>query len=118
MDSLPSGPHPDAGHAAIDTSGQPARHPLRAFFRFIADGVRRSRTFVAGFLIGMSVWTPVFVATAAEETKWEQYGLPGGFALFTAGIWLRVGNFLRRRRGAHPRDPGNPAPGLGGFARN
>ena len=118
MDSLPLTPRRDPGLTAADTGASPVRHPLRVIARGIIAGLRRVQAFVAGFLIGMSVWTPLFVATAAEETKWEQFGLPGGFALFTAGVWLRVGNFLRRGRNGRPGDPGNPTAGLGGFARN
>lgn len=58
------------------------------------------RDFIAGFLIGTSIWTPLFVATAAEETPWQQYGLPGGLAMFTAGIWLRFGATFGRRGAA------------------
>jgi hypothetical protein len=70
---------------------------------------RQAQAFVAGFLIGLSVWTPVFVATAAEETQWQQYGLPGGLVLFGAGVCLRMGGPWRRWHETRPRDPAGPS---------
>ena len=57
---------------------------------WLVAGLRATKDFVAGVLIGVSVLTPVFVATAEEGSQWQQYGLPGGLALFAAGLWLRT----------------------------
>lgn len=110
MDSLPSGSRPDAGPTAVSSGTPDSERPPRRRTHGIVAAFRRIQAFVAGLLIGLSAWTPVFVATAAEETQWQQYGLPGAFALFTAGIWLRFGNFMRRRPWRR-QDTGTPGVG-------
>lgn len=96
-------------------TGSPARRrplPLR-LVRGVVDGYRKSQAFVAGLLIGLSIWTPIFVATAVEETEWQRYGLSGGLAMFGAGVWLRMGRVPGRRRKARPRNPAGPSrPGM------
>jgi hypothetical protein len=81
--------------------------------RGITARIRRVKAFVGGFLIGLSLWTPVFVATAAEDTEWQLYGLPGGLAMFCAGIWLRLGGPSPRGPKTQSRDPAGPShPGM------
>jgi len=95
-----------SGSATTPASGDPwisrAVHAATSWFAGI-------QTFVAGVLIGVSLWTPVFVATAADETEWQQFGLPGGLALFGAGVWLRTGRPGARARRAASRSPAGPA---------
>lgn len=113
MDGSSSGFRPDSPkeftNAANPAPQKPARYNLA---RGTAAKFRQVKTFVAGFLIGLSVWTPIFVATAAEETEWQQLGLPGGLAMLGAGIWLHFGGTLRRgqrRQQTRPRDPAGPS---------
>lgn len=95
--------------------GKPARRqplPLR-LARGAIDGYRKSQAFVAGLLIGLSIWTPVFVATAVEDSEWQRYGLSGSLAMFGTGVWLRMGRLPGRRRKAQPRNPAGPSrPGM------
>jgi hypothetical protein len=93
-------------YAAKPVARKPALHKLA---QGIAVKFRQFKTFSAGFLIGLSVWTPIFVATAAEETEWQQFGLPGGFAMLGAGVWLQMGRTSRRTRQTRPRDPAGPS---------
>jgi peptidoglycan/LPS O-acetylase OafA/YrhL len=77
-----------------------------------AAGLHRAKAFVAGILIGVAAWTPVFAVTA-EETDWQQYGLPGALAMFGAGVWLGMDAPARRKRATQPRDPAGPSlPGM------
>jgi hypothetical protein len=102
----------------IEDTGQPTR--ARPFFhRFTrATGARfnQFKTFVAGLMIGLSIWTPLFVATAADEADWQQFGLPGGLAMFGAGVWLRMGRVSLRGRRSPPHGPAGPShSGMGGL---
>ena len=104
------GNHQEPGHVSKPARRQPL--PLR-LVRGVLDGYRKSQAFLAGLLIGLSIWTPVFVATAVEEAKWQQYGLSGGLAMFGAGVWLRLGRLPRRRRKPQARNPaGASRPGM------
>ena len=109
VDTLSSKVRPDGHHEESDLA-QPV-HRKSMFFRAarrIAAGFHRARSFAGGFLIGLSAWTPVFVATAAEETVWQPYGLPGGIALFAAGVWLRVGKPSLRGQTTNSRNHAGP----------
>ena len=81
------------GHGESDGTGQPAdrRSAINWVGNRVLAGIRQARAFAAGFQIGLSVWTPVFVATAAEDSRLQQYGLPGALVMFGAGAWLRMG---------------------------
>ena len=104
------GNHQKPGHVSKPARRQPL--PLR-LVRTLLDGYRKSRAFLAGLLIGLSIWTPVFVATAVEEAKWQQYGLSGGLAMFGAGVWLRLSRLPSRRRKAQARNTAGPSrPGM------
>jgi hypothetical protein len=112
MDGSNSGFRPDSRKEFTRVAKPvPQKPALYKLARGAAVKLRQARTFVAGFLIGLSVWTPIFVATAAEETEWQQLGLPGGFAMLGAGVWLQVGRTLRRSRETQrqPRDPAGPS---------
>ena len=99
-------------HGRVSRAARRQPLPLR-LARGAIDAYRKSQAFLAGLLIGLSIWTPVFVATAVEEAKWQQYGLSGGLAMFGAGVWLRLGRLPSRRRKARPRNPAGPSrPGM------
>jgi hypothetical protein len=110
VDTASSRARPGGRHE-VHGAGEPAhlRPMLYRLARGVAHRLGQVRAFVAGFLIGLSVWTPVFFATAAEETEWQQYGLPGGLAMFSAGVWLRLGRSSRPRQASRPRDPAGPS---------
>lgn len=76
--------------------------------RRTVEALQRANAFVAGLLIGLSFWTPVFVATA-DEPEWHRYAMPGSLALFGAGLWLRAGRLSLRRLKPHPRHPAGPS---------
>jgi hypothetical protein len=110
MDTLRSGVQPGDLHEFGD-AGEQVRETRRLYrlARGAAASIRKTKDFVGGFLIGLSVWTPIFVATAADEAEWQQFGLPAGVALLGVGIWLRLGTPLRRGRRPRPRNPAGPS---------
>ena len=75
----------------------------------VAAWFRQVRAFLAGLLIGLSIWTPIFAATTAVEADWQQFGLPGGLAMFGAGVWLRMGRPTIRGHSRPPRNPSGPS---------
>jgi hypothetical protein len=51
--------------------------------------LRRAGGFIAGALIGASIWIPVFAVTASAS-QWQLFGLLGAVVLFGAGLTLHV----------------------------
>lgn len=65
---------------------------------------RRLTSFIAGALIGASVWVPVFFATAADSNEGGALGLGGALALLVAGFALD--GFVSRQRAPSSCPPG------------
>ena len=61
--------------------------------------LRRAGGFIAGALIGASIWVPVFAATASAS-QWQLFGLLAAVILFAAGLWLHAALRTDPRRGA------------------
>ncbi len=114
MDTLHLKTRPD-GRRDPGNTGRPARRRslLRRLAAGVADWFGQARAFVAGLLIGLSAWTPIFVATTTVDTDWQRFGLPGGLAMFGAGVWLRMGRPPIRGHRKRPRNPsGSTRPGM------
>ena len=62
--------------------------------RTAREALGRTRNFAAGLLVGASVATPAFAATAVTTDDWRTVLLLGSIALLGVGLLLKV----RRRR--------------------
>lgn len=62
--------------------------------RTAREALGRTRNFAAGLLIGASIATPAFAATAVTTDDWKTVLLLGSIALLGIGMLLKV----RRRR--------------------
>lgn len=56
-------------------------------------------SFVAGILIGVALWIPVFVATEEQTSPWQALYLLSALALLVGGLVLEGSVSVRRARG-------------------
>lgn len=59
--------------------------------------------FLSGVLIGLSIWTPVFAASADQPQDWLTYAIVGAIALLVLGIVLKAVVSKRARTYRLPR---------------
>jgi hypothetical protein len=61
--------------------------------------LRGAGGFIAGALIGVSIWVPVFAATA-NAPQWQAIGMLAAAILFGIGLWLHAALRAEPQRGA------------------
>ena len=78
----------------------------------------QARGFVAGVLIGLSIWTPVFAANTDQPQDWLPYAILGAIALLVLGVAFKAVASKRAQPYRLPRRMRTPAGTTSGEAVN